>query len=137
MEEKIIIGRRETVNFPELNLLKIPAKTDTGAYTSSIHCSNIKENPDGLYCNFNHAGIPGIEEKLVFSEFTRKRVRSSNGEMQNRYKVHTLIEVHNKCYNIELTLANRSKMRYPVLLGRKFLKGKFLVDVSLKKSKRI
>ena len=137
MEEKKVIGRRETVNFPQLKLLNIPAKTDTGAYTSSIHCTNIQENPDGLYCTFKHAGLPGTEEKLVFSEFTRKRVRSSNGELQNRYKVHTLIEVNNKCYSIELTLANRNKMRYPVLLGRKFLKGKFLVDVSLKKSKRI
>jgi len=136
MEEKYIIGRREIVNFPVLNLSKIPAKIDTGAYTSSLHCVDIQESDEALNCVFNHPGAPEIETKLSFNEFTRKRVRSSNGVIQKRYKVHTVIEVHHKTYNIELTLTNRSKMRYPVLLGRKFLKGKFLVDVALKKAKK-
>ncbi len=136
MEEKIVIGRHEVVNFPELNLRKIPVKVDTGAYTSSIQCTGIYEKDDSLYCFFEHESVPGVQEKLVFNEFTRKRVRSSNGDMQNRYKVHTVVEVNNKTYGIELTLADRSMMRFPVLLGRKFLKGKFLVDVSVKKTKK-
>ena len=36
-----LIGRREFVDFPLLGVFKIEAKIDTGAYTSSIHCSEI------------------------------------------------------------------------------------------------
>jgi len=38
-----IIGRRELVDFPELGLLKIEAKIDTGAFTTALHCYNINE----------------------------------------------------------------------------------------------
>ena len=40
---KTTIGRSDKADFPELSLLDIDLKIDSGAYTSSIHCSEIKE----------------------------------------------------------------------------------------------
>ena len=50
--EKIVIGRFEKADFPLLDLENISIKIDTGAYTSSIHCDNIVEKEDQLYCTF-------------------------------------------------------------------------------------
>ena len=42
MDNKILIGRKDKADFPELSLNDIDIKIDSGAYTSSIHCTNIK-----------------------------------------------------------------------------------------------
>ena len=49
--EKLIIGRRELIDFPELSLFGIEAKIDTGAYTSVLHCHDIREE-DGVLYNY-------------------------------------------------------------------------------------
>ena len=58
--------------------------------------------------------------------------KSSNGQTELRVFVKTKIIFFNKEHEIELSLTNRSEMKYPILVGRKFLKNKFLVDVSKK-----
>jgi hypothetical protein len=52
--------------------------------------------------------------------------------VQNRYMVKTSIILFDKKYKINLTLSTRDEMKYPILIGRKFLSKKFIVDVSLK-----
>ena len=52
--------------------------------------------------------------------------------LEERYSVVTSITLFNKKYIIELTLTERGEMKYPVLLGRKFLSGKFVIDTSKK-----
>ncbi len=129
---KIIIGRREKANFPDLGLMDIDVKIDTGAYTSSIHCHNIEEHSKQLHCHFLDEAHPDYNHrKLVFDRYNRTVVKSSNGITEPRYKIFTKIEVGGQEYPIELTLTDRGEMRYPVLIGRKFLNKKFLVDVSL------
>ena len=58
-------------------------------------------------------------------------VKSSNGHVENRYKIKTDVVFFGKTYVINLTLSTRDDMKYPVLIGRQFLKKKFLVDVDL------
>lgn len=133
---KLIIGRREIVDFPKLQLEGIEAKIDTGAYTSSIHCHEVKEierdNNTVLCCRFLDPTHPEYNEKeLYFSSYSIKKVKSSNGITESRYKVQTKIFLFNKEYTIHLTLTERSKMKYSVLIGRRFLKGKFIVDTDL------
>ena len=58
-------------------------------------------------------------------------VKSSNGKTQERIFVKTVIELSGKQYEAELSLTDRKSMKFPMLIGRKYLEGHFLVDVSL------
>ena len=62
--------------------------------------------------------------------FKMKRVKSSNGKVQHRPSVKVKVEFFGKKYTTVISLTNRSDMKYPMLIGRKFLANKFLVDVS-------
>lgn len=132
-----IIGRLEKIDFPEWDLFDIDAKIDTGAYTSSLHCHHIKsyEEAGKEYVKFNllDPSHETYNDKLFKLPIHRtKVVKSSNGETEERYVVKTSIILFNKPVKAELSLTDRSEMRYPVLIGRKLLNGRFLVDVSQK-----
>ncbi|WP_225036707.1 ATP-dependent zinc protease [Winogradskyella sp. SM1960] len=130
---KKVLGRIDRVDFPELKLNTIDVKIDTGAYTSAIHCSKIREENDKLYCIFESKGHPNFKsEEVVFNTYTYTDVKSSNGYKENRYKIKTTVVFFGKSYKINLTLSTRDDMKFPVLIGRQFLKNKFLVDVDLK-----
>lgn len=129
---KKLLGRIDTIDFPKLNLKAINVKIDTGAYTSAIHCSKIREENNTLYCIFDHKGHPNFKtEEIAFSDYSYTDVKSSNGIKENRYKIKTDVIFFGKTYKINLTLSTRDDMRFPVLIGRQFLKHKFLVDVDL------
>lgn len=130
--EKIVIGRFEKADFPLLDLENISIKIDTGAYTSSIHCDNIIEKDDLLYCKFLDEEHPLYNGKeFVFNNYDIVFVRSSNGIIQKRYQVQSTIIIFDKVFKISLSLSARQEMRFPVLIGRKFLTKKFLVDPEL------
>lgn len=127
--EKKIIGRFDRADFPDLHLNDISIKIDTGAYTSSIHCDNITEEEDVLRCTFLDEEHPLYNGKeFVFHDYDVVFVRSSNGMVQKRYQIISKIKLFDKIYKISLSLAARQEMRFPVLLGRKFLTKKFIVD---------
>ena len=125
-------GRVDCINFPKLQLHQIDCKIDTGAYTSSIHCSEITKEGDKLRCKFYSKGHPNFNGKeVVFDTYSLTDVKSSNGHVENRYKIKTDVVFFGKTYVINLTLSTRDDMKYPVLIGRQFLRKKFLVDVDL------
>lgn len=129
---KQIIGRTDKVDFPLLGFEDIDVKIDTGAYTSSIHCHSIVEKEKYLVCSFFDKKHPLYNGKeLIFESYDIAAVRSSNGEIQYRYEVQSKITIMGKTYKISLTLTSREDMRFPVLLGRKFLTKKFIVDTEL------
>ena len=126
-----LLGRTDIVDFPKLALFDIPIKIDSGAYTSSFHCHSIKEEDGVLKCEFLdplHDKFHG--KKYIFREYKMKNVRSSNGVTQMRYVIKTKMLIFKKLYSIELTLTERGSMRYPVLVGRKFLSNKFIIDTT-------
>lgn len=129
---KKIIGRVDKIDFPKLGLFNINVKIDTGAYTSAIHCSEIIVENQSLRCIFNsdvHQNFGKTE--IIFDEFSLTNVKSSNGFKENRYKVKSEVIFFGKTYKINLTLSTRDDMRFPVLIGRQFLRQKFLVDVDV------
>jgi len=129
---KQTIGRIDKADFPLLELYQIAVKTDTGAYTSSIHCKNVKEENGVLKCNFLDEEHPDYDGKeIIFKNYETTRVKSSNGSVQTRYKIKTAITLFNKNHDIFLTLSDREEMKFPVLLGRTFLNKRFVVDTSL------
>lgn len=132
-KELFIIGKSDRADFPIFNLKNIKVKIDTGAYTSSIHCKDIKEEKDELTVIFlseQHSNYTG--EIVRFSDYEIKKVRSSSGKSQMRYKVRANIVLFGKTFNTDFTLSDRTKMKFPVLLGRKLLNKNFLVNTSLK-----
>jgi hypothetical protein len=130
---KKIIGRIDKADFPLLDLFDIDIKVDTGAYTSSIHCHKVIVENDILKCTFYDVDHPLYNgREISFKTYDIARVKSSNGMVQERYKVKTTILIFNKKYKINLTLSTRDDMRYPILIGRRFLNKKFIVDVNLK-----
>jgi len=130
-KNKIIIGRYDVIDLPELDIYEITAKIDTGAYTSAIHCSRIKlqKENDIEYLIFK---IPGSHQKKMFrvSDFKLKNIKSSSGHSETRFVIKTKVLLFGKVIKTEFSLANRSEMKFPVLLGRKLLKDRFIVDVS-------
>jgi hypothetical protein len=135
LQQPKLIGRRERISFPELSLFGIEAKIDTGAYTTAIHCHDIilKEinGKDVLCFKLLDPEHPEYADKeLRFENYKLKTFKNSFGEQESRYVVQTLIKLGNRKIRGAVSLTSRAGMRYPVLLGRKILKGRFHVDVS-------
>ncbi len=130
-KEKQIIGRRETIDFPELNLFGIVAKIDTGAYTTALHCHDIREENGILYFKLLDPSHPEYnKQEQKFTDYTQKEIKNSFGETEKRYIIKTIIKIGRRKIKSVISLTDRGTMRYPVLIGRKFLKNKFVVDVS-------
>ncbi len=130
---KITIGRSDKADFPELFLENIDVKIDSGAYTSSIHCTNIKEvviNGETLlqFTVLDAEHSLYRPKKFTYKDYTSKEVKSSNGVSETRFMIYSKIVIFNTTYPIYLTLSERKNMKYPVLLGRKFLNNKFVID---------
>ena len=131
-KEKPTIGRRESIDFPELGLYGITAKIDTGAYTTALHCHDIREENGVLYFKLLDPSHPDYTEKeQKFTTYSHKEIKNSFGESEKRYIIKTIIRIGKKRIKSVISLTDRGTMRYPVLIGRKLLKNRFIVDVSL------
>lgn len=133
--KKKTIGRREKVSFPELGIKYIDAKVDTGAYSSSLHCHhiNVYEFEGEWFVKFSPLDPEHpeyAEKEFTFPVYSHKQVKNSFGESETRYFIQTKISLFKTRYPIELSLTDRSNMDFPVLLGRKLLHNRFLVNVS-------
>lgn len=113
--------------------IDVPAKIDTGAESSAIWASRIRIDKDGiLKFRLFGEGSPFYNGK-VFKRKDYKVVvtRSAMGEEQIRYRVHFPVKIAGRTIRVLFSLADRSKNNFPVLIGKRTLQGKFLVDVSL------
>ncbi|MBL7952893.1 MAG: ATP-dependent zinc protease [Flavobacteriales bacterium] len=130
----ITIGRLEHIALPGLGVSRVEAKIDTGAYRSALHYQKLKvrtiEGMKQLVVTFQ---MGGVRKTKVFRSFKRVTVKSSNGETSRRYLISTQVKLNGHIVRTEVTLFDRSDMKYQVLLGRKFLRGRFVVDVSGKR----
>ena len=128
-----IVGLREWVDLPQLGIIGLRAKIDTGASTSSLHASDIQP--------FERDGQPWVRFTAYLGTQVQRRhrceaplvslktIKSSNGHSQARYVISTRLTLGRHSWPIELTLACRKTMRYRMLLGCKALvDGRLLVD---------
>ena len=134
---KTIIGRADTIDLPARLLTDVPAKTDTGAYMSSIHATEIREEKKQsgkIVLKFkllgDHPTFPYSRE-LELDKFEKTTVENSFAHKQERYKVHFKVRLANRVFRTPFTLADRSKKVFPVLLGRTLLNKRFLVDTDI------
>jgi len=128
-----ILGRSDRVDLPGLGLYNIHAKIDTGAFTSSLHCSRA-EVVNGLLefvlLDDEHPEFTGM--KFVFKEYTERDVKNSFGVAERRYVIITTIKIFDEEITAEFSLSDRDALRFPILLGRKILRDRFLIDVTKK-----
>lgn len=133
IKPKQIIGKKETVDFPELGISGIDAKIDTGAYSNTLHCHDIQVREKMLYFKVLDPTHPVFSRKEhCFGEFSKKKIKNSFGVVEERYIIKTKIKIAGRVIKSIISLTDRGTMRYPVLIGRRLLKNKFVVDVSLK-----
>ena len=128
---KNLIGRREQISLPDLGNLSVTAKIDTGAYSSAIHCQNIVVTSGILHFTLLsplHPEYTGLTHST--GEFIRKDIRNSFGETECRFIIKTRIRIGLRVIKSVISLTDRGTMRYPVLIGRRLLKNRFIVDVS-------
>lgn len=129
---KTIIGRAEVIDLLiDDGALAIPAKIDTGAYSSSVWATDIVEK--GGVLEFTLLGPEHLQytgERLSAKKFKVVTVQNSFGKSEKRYGLDMSVRFCGKRVTTFFTLADRSKKLYPVLVGRKLLKGRFVVDVS-------
>ena len=137
MKEKAIIGSTEFVNFGE-RAQKVSAKIDTGADSSAVWASNIRIDKDGvLKFSLFGEGSPYYDGKIFKrTDYSVARVRSSSGHEQIRYRTHFWVKLGGRKIKMLMNLSDRSKNEFPVLIGRRSISGKFLVDVSRKNVRR-
>lgn len=134
-KEKTVIGTTDKIDLIDLDVLDLPCKIDTGANTSSLHCEKVKlvrENEVEVVSfrllDPSHPAYNGKEYRV--KEFKERKIINSFGHWEYRFVIKTKVKLFDQEFTTEFTLSNRGRMKYPVLLGKKLLKGRFLVDVS-------
>lgn len=131
MSKKEIIGREVTVDFGD-EAKKVPAKVDTGADSSAVWASDIFVDQEHVL-HFKLFGkkspyYTGVEHTT--KEYSVAMTKSSLGEKQLKYRVKIPIRLAGRTIHASFGLSDRSTHTYPILIGRKTLSGKFIVDVS-------
>lgn len=124
-----VTGWREMVDLPDLGLVRIPAKIDTGARTSSLHGEVIEEftREGEKYVRFA-VDWDGRRHECEAVHVDVRGVTSSNGETQMRYVIKSPLVIGTVRFRAEISLADRSDMKFPMLVGRSSLRRRFVVD---------
>ena len=136
MSEIKIIGRKDRADFPMFEMFNVPVKIDSGAYSSSIHCSSVSEIKKNEHESFlevvfldeSYAGFNS--GKKIFTSYKKKKVKSSTGDEQERFFVKIPIVLFGEIIETDFSLTTRNGLKSPVLIGRKLLNKKFLIDTS-------
>lgn len=128
---KVVIGRAEVLSFPSAEVFDVPAKTDTGAYRNAIHATHVRVDEQGvLHCVLlgDHPVCEKLAHEYQTDDFKQVVVANSFGHREDRYEIKLRVKLGPKVFTTSFTLADRSKKIYPILMGRKLLNGRFLVD---------
>lgn len=131
-DDKLILGAREWVYLPDLDE-NFKSRIDTGATTSSISALDVesyeRDGKDWVTFRIEHDGIKSEKLSLPVKRWVHIRQSSAEGT-QRRAVVMVRIQIGDTEKMTEFTLADRTHLRYPLLLGRSFLKSVSVVDVS-------
>ncbi|TMM50487.1 ATP-dependent zinc protease [Qipengyuania marisflavi] len=127
----VTVGWRELVGLPDLGLAALPAKIDTGARTSSLHGTVLEQyERDGeqfvrFAVDFPQSHVRQVCEAV---HVDWRGITSSNGETQRRLIIKTPLVIGGVKFRAEISLADRSDMKFPMLIGRSALRRRFVVD---------
>jgi hypothetical protein len=131
-KKRVAIGWREWLSLPALGIDHIKVKVDTGARTSAIHTDFIEpyDNNGASYVRFGLSNTACEKTTTVVCEaaiLDNRVITNSSGEKERRYVINTQITLGDVTKDIEITLTNRSTMKFKMLLGRTALSNDFSV----------
>lgn len=131
---KTIIQNIEKVDFPDLRIKGLESKIDSGATTSSLHCSKIKVNRQTKKVSF--VALDDSYEQYTGQTITMPihseiKVQSSNGAETSRPLIKTDVIIKGKRVETFISLTDREELDYPVLIGKDILSGRFLIQAGL------
>ncbi len=125
----IDIGWREWISIVDFKNFYLKAKIDTGATISALHATHIEE--------FNFKGNKYVKFRLYHLKSYKmikkpvvgyKTIKNSFGKKQLRPLVNISIKIGNNTINTLITLTTRSRMTYPVLIGRSTLDNNYRIN---------
>ena len=128
-----VIGWREWVSLPDLGVVEVKAKIDTGARSSALHAFDIEpfERDGQKMVRFKVHPYQRDSHHVITTEailLDERHVRNSGGHAELRPVICTLLNVDGELWPIELTLTHRDVMGFRMLLGRQAIRERFLVD---------
>ena len=122
-----IIGWREYIGLPEFGISKLPAKIDTGARTSALHAVNqeVFNRDDEQWVSFwlkrqGQSKAERFETQIV----DRRKIKNTSGDQELRLIIHTTLLLGAHKWSIDISLADRKKMEFDIILGRTAIRGK-------------
>lgn len=130
--EKTAIGWREIVGLPDLGINRLRAKIDTGARTSALHAVDLVP--------IERDGVPWIEFNVPLTGEPRTKryaapiaderaIKNTSGTPERRYVVKLVLVLGGRHWHIDVSLADREKMKFDMILGRTAIRGRrLLVD---------
>ncbi len=132
-KNKLVVGWREWVSLPDLNLHHIKAKIDTGARTSALHAFSVNGySKKGVqrvkFLIHPYQNRMDIVKECDAPIIDKRMVSDSGGHKEQRYVILTTLVLGKEAWEIEMTLTNRDTMKFRMLLGRTAMKGKIVVD---------
>ena len=128
-EEKITVGAVEDVILLPWGV-RLPARIDTGAAKSSLDARDLRVQDDMVEFKLPRK-YGGLQLRLPIIEW--KHVRSPDAR-QKRPVVELEFCMGSKRIRTKVNLADRSQVKYPLILGRNFLRGDYVVDVKRRKT---
>ena len=130
---KRVVGWKENAALPDLNVKNVIAKVDTGANLASIDASDIKivSRNKVKYVKFKVMKRNNTVRKTSAPLEGYKRIKSSNGDVERRPYIKTTLLLDGISKKIELTLTDRGPMEYTMLIGRKALGRRWVVNPSI------
>jgi len=121
--EKIVVGEVEDVLLLPWGI-KLPARIDTGAALSSLDARDLKVE-DGFVSFKLGKQYGGMQLRFPIIDWLDIRSAETS---ERRPIVEVELCIGSKRVRTRVNLNDRSKVRYPLLIGRNTLKENFVVD---------
>jgi len=125
------VGWREWLGLPDLGIPRIKAKIDTGAQTSSLHAVDVETfNREGCaFVRFTTMPLQKRADPIQCEApvLELRHVRTSDGQSGKRPVITTTVRLFGESWPVEVTLADRTRMGFRMLLGRRAFQNRFLV----------
>lgn len=131
--EQLALGWREWVTLPEWDIAYIKAKIDSGARTSALHAVDVEwfvkgDQPWVRFVTYPWQKSDEDSSTVEAQVIATREIKSSSAEVELRPVVHAHLLLAGVQRQIEVTLTDRTDMRFRMLIGREALREDYVID---------